>query len=111
MRVLVAQSCTTLCDPIDCSLLGSSVHGILQARILEWVAISHSKIREALQNDTFKISSQLKEAPTYQSFSPVQLASNASRCRTVGVEFFSSLSCSCERLSLNDGSQLVIVNV
>ena len=37
--VLVAQSCLTLCDPMYCSLPGSSVHGILQARILEWVAI------------------------------------------------------------------------
>ena len=36
----VAQSCPTLCDPMDCSPPGSSVHGILQARILEWVAIS-----------------------------------------------------------------------
>ena len=36
----VAQSCPTLCDPLDCSLPGSSVHGILQARIVEWVAIS-----------------------------------------------------------------------
>ena len=36
---LVAQSCLTLCDPMDCSPPGSSVHGILQARILEWVAI------------------------------------------------------------------------
>ena len=35
--MLVAQSCLTLCDPMDCSLPGSSVHGILQARILEWV--------------------------------------------------------------------------
>ena len=34
----VAQSCLTLCDLMDCSLPGSSVHGILQARILEWVA-------------------------------------------------------------------------
>ena len=34
------QSCLTLCDPMDCSLLGFSVHGILQARTLEWVAIS-----------------------------------------------------------------------
>ena len=34
------QSCPTLCDPMDYSLPGSSVHGILQARILEWVAIS-----------------------------------------------------------------------
>ena len=36
------QSCLTLCDPMDCSLPGSSVHGIPQARILEWVAISFS---------------------------------------------------------------------
>jgi len=36
------QSCPTLCDPIDSSPPGSSVHGILQARTLEWVAISFS---------------------------------------------------------------------
>ena len=36
------QSCPTLCDPMDCSLPGFSVHGILQARTLEWVAISFS---------------------------------------------------------------------
>ena len=39
----VPQSCLTLCDPMDCSPPGSSVHGILQARILEWVAISFSR--------------------------------------------------------------------
>ena len=39
----VAHSCPTLCDPTDCSLPGSSVHGILQARILEWVAIPFSR--------------------------------------------------------------------
>ena len=39
----VTQSCLTLCDPIDCSPPGSSVYGILQARILEWVAISFSR--------------------------------------------------------------------
>ena len=38
-----AQSCTTLCDPIDCSPPGSSLHWILQARILERVAISFSR--------------------------------------------------------------------
>ena len=38
----VSQSCPTLCNPVDCSPPGSSVHGILQARILEWVAISFS---------------------------------------------------------------------
>ena len=39
----VAQSCPTLCDPVDCSLPSSSVHGIFQARILEWVATSFSR--------------------------------------------------------------------
>ena len=39
----VAQSCPTLCDPMDCSLPGSSVHGIFQAIVLEWIAISFSK--------------------------------------------------------------------
>ena len=39
----VAQSCLTLCHPKDCSPPGSSVHGIFQARILEWVAISSSR--------------------------------------------------------------------
>ena len=43
VKPLVTQSCLTLCDPMDCSLLGSSVHGIFQARILEWVAISFSR--------------------------------------------------------------------
>ena len=39
----VTQSCPTLCDPVDCDLPGSSGHGILQASILEWVAISFSR--------------------------------------------------------------------
>ena len=39
----VAQSCLTLCDPMDCSLPGSSIHTIFQARILGWVAISFSR--------------------------------------------------------------------
>ena len=39
----VAQSCLTLSDPMDCSLPGSSVHGISQARVLEWVAIAFSE--------------------------------------------------------------------
>ena len=40
---IYAQSCPILCDPVDCSPPGSSIHGILQARILEWVAISFSR--------------------------------------------------------------------
>ena len=39
----VTQSCPTLCDPVDCSLPSSSVYGIFQARILEWIAISFSR--------------------------------------------------------------------
>ena len=41
--VVVAQLCPTLCDPMDCNLSGFSVHGIFQARILEWVDISFSR--------------------------------------------------------------------
>jgi len=40
VKVLVVQSCLTLCNTMDCSLPGSSVHGILQARILDWVAMT-----------------------------------------------------------------------
>ena len=43
VKVLVTQSCPTLCDPMDCSPPGSSVPGILQARILEWVASPFSR--------------------------------------------------------------------
>ena len=39
----VAQSCPTLCKPVGCSLPGSSVHGILQTRILQWVAMPFSR--------------------------------------------------------------------
>ena len=43
VKVKIAQSCPTLCDPMDCSLPGSSVHGILQARILGWVTVCFSR--------------------------------------------------------------------
>ena len=49
---LVAQSCLTLCDPMEYSPPGSSVHGISQARILEWVAISFSRGSSRLRNRT-----------------------------------------------------------
>ena len=42
----VIQSCPTLSDPMDCSLLGSSIHGIFQARVLEWGAIAFSEVKE-----------------------------------------------------------------
>ena len=54
--VLVAQSCSTLCDTMDCSPPGSSVHGILQARILQWVAISFSRGPSQPRNQTLVLS-------------------------------------------------------
>ena len=48
----VSQSCPTICDPMDCGLPGSSVHWILQARILEWVAISFSRGSSRPRNRT-----------------------------------------------------------
>ena len=53
--VLVAQSCLTLCDSLDCSPPGSSVHGILQARMLEWVAIPFSR-RSSWPRDQTQVS-------------------------------------------------------
>ena len=51
----VAQLCLTLSDPMDCSLPGSSIHGIFQARLLEWVAIAFSTVISSpvLFNRTF----------------------------------------------------------
>ena len=48
--VLIIQSCPTLCNPVDCSLPGSSVHGLLQARILEWVAIKISFVTDIIRS-------------------------------------------------------------
>ena len=52
VKMLVTQSCPTLCDSLDCSLPGSSVHGILQARILEWVVMPSSRGSSHLRNWT-----------------------------------------------------------
>ena len=51
-KVKVSQSCLILCSPVDCSLPGSSGHEILQARILEWVAISFSRGSSKPRNQT-----------------------------------------------------------
>ena len=52
----VTQSCLTLCDPMDCSLPGSSVHGSFQARVLGWGAIAFSVKRWGCQQNTLRIS-------------------------------------------------------
>ena len=53
VKVLVAQSCLTLCDPMDCSPPSSSVHGILQAIILEWIAIPFSRASSRSRDPTW----------------------------------------------------------
>ena len=52
---LIAQACTTLCNPVDCSPPGSSVHGILQSRITEWVAMASSRV-SSQPRDQIKVS-------------------------------------------------------
>ena len=52
VKVLVAQSCLTLCDPMDCSSPGFSIYGIFQARILEWVVIPFSRGSAQHRNQT-----------------------------------------------------------
>ena len=59
----VAQSCLTLHDPMDCSLPGSSVHGIFQARVLEWGAITFSEHQET-QNNYARVDSSACEDHT-----------------------------------------------
>ena len=51
----VVQSCLTLSDPMDCSLPGSSVHGILQARVLEWVAIVNQGKLEVVKQEMARV--------------------------------------------------------
>ena len=55
----VAQSCPTLSNPMDCSPPGSSVHGIFQARVLEWVAIAFSDYQVPNQNQKLKEEAEL----------------------------------------------------
>ena len=66
-NVLVTQSCPSLCNPTDCSPPGSSIHGTLQARILEWVAISFSRgasqPRDQSRFPTLQVDSSLSEPP------------------------------------------------
>ena len=79
VKVLVAQLHLTLCDLMDCSPPGSSVHGILQARILEWVTISYSRESSArmepgsptLQADSLPSEPPGKPLGESMSFHPV----------------------------------------
>ena len=51
----VAQPCPTLCNPMDCSLPGSSIHGILQASVLEWIAMLSSRGSSPPRDQTFSM--------------------------------------------------------
>ena len=79
--VLVTQSCLTLSDPIDCSLPGSSVHGIFQAKVLEWGAIAFSAQRKLevfnLQSRPLNILTQASSPVPFNTTPPTQLLSEA----------------------------------
>ena len=64
----VTQSCPTLCNPVDCSPPGSSIHGILQARILEWVAISMLQVRLWLKGMLNLIWSSIQTTETFSTW-------------------------------------------
>ena len=66
----VAQSCPTLSDPMDCSLPGSSVHGILQAGVLEWGAIVQTRNCRRLHPDVCVLGSRFKQWSLGVSISP-----------------------------------------
>ena len=61
MKVKVTQLSPTVCDPLDCSQPGSSVHGILQARILEWVAIGGEWIHVYVWLSSFLVHLKLSQ--------------------------------------------------
>ena len=65
--VSVPQSCLTSCDPMDCSLPGSPVHGISQARILEWVAIPFSREMWLRKHKFLKINAKYISSITHDN--------------------------------------------
>ena len=69
----VTQSCATLCDPVDCSPLGSSVHGISQARILEWVVVSSSRGSSRPETEPISQADSLPLAPPGNSHAFIKL--------------------------------------
>ena len=70
--MLLSQSCLSLCNPVDCSLLSSSIHGILQARILEQVAIpftrEYSQSRDRTMSPALQVDSLPSEPPGIQTY-------------------------------------------
>ena len=81
----VAQSCPTLCDPMDCSLPGSSFHGISQARVLEWGAIAFSNA------DSHRVLKTVNASTEYMSEDKASDKELASQCRSLRRCRFRSL--------------------
>ena len=73
MHAKLPQSCPTLCDPVDCRLPGFSIRGILQARILEWVAISFSRGSSPPRDRTRQADTLLSEPPGNLQNEDIQL--------------------------------------
>ena len=69
-KALVVQSCPTLCDPMDCSPPGSSIHGILQARKLEWVVIPFAMVSSQLRDEQAFPALQADSLPLSHQGSP-----------------------------------------
>ena len=79
------QLCLTLCDPVDCSLSDSSVCGILQARILEWVAVSFSRGSSQPRSLALQADSLPSESlSSVQSLSSCPILCDAMDCSTPG---------------------------
>ena len=65
VKVFVTQSCPTLCNHMNCSTPGFSVNGLLQARILEWVAIPFSMVTSQASNQTWDYNIASRSIPTW----------------------------------------------
>ena len=98
------QSCPTLCDPMDCSLPGFSVHGILQARTLEWAAISFSnawkwKVKEKSLSRVWLLATSWTAA--YQAPPPMRFSGNNTgvgcHCLLPYWHYTHSKMCTCRR--------------
>ena len=76
----VAQLCLTLCDPMDCSLPGSSVHGIFQAVVLEWIVISFSRGSSQPRDQTRIVDRRFTVLATGQTYFNKGVHKNLSSC-------------------------------
>ena len=78
----VAQLCATLRDPMDCSLPGSSAHGILQARTLEWVAIAFSELTLYCFLTKYNLKRKINSRKSPLKPLVLQISKNVNRGRT-----------------------------